>query len=153
MQAAQSSRAASGAEHQFSHLWDMQHHTFNGKAPSHGFKVGIGTLASAALYQYVLEQPLETLDVERCRANWPDLKATETRIRESLGTDELAVKAIEETRAKHPTPAELQAQLARLRQCWPELQRRLRQQLLPFQDLQRMLGDAGAPNEPGQIGI
>ncbi len=40
MQAARSSRPASGAEHQFSHLWDMQHHTHKGIAPSHGFKVG-----------------------------------------------------------------------------------------------------------------
>src|SRR5437879_128171 len=31
MQSLKSSRAASGAEHQFSHLWDMQHHTFNGE--------------------------------------------------------------------------------------------------------------------------
>src|SRR5204863_7822845 len=51
MQAAQTSRAASGAEHQFSHLWDMQHHTYQGQAPSHGFKVGIATLAVTALYE------------------------------------------------------------------------------------------------------
>ena len=55
MQAARNSRAASGAEHQFSHLWDMQHHTHEGKAPSHGFKVGIGTLAVTALYEFVLK--------------------------------------------------------------------------------------------------
>ena len=68
MQSARSSRAASGAEHQFSHLWDMQHHTHNGKAPSHGFKVGIGTLASTALYEHLLDQPLEKLNVDRCCA-------------------------------------------------------------------------------------
>jgi glycerol-1-phosphate dehydrogenase [NAD(P)+] len=51
MQAACSSRPASGAEHQFSHLWDMEHHTHNGRIPSHGFKVGIGSLASTALYE------------------------------------------------------------------------------------------------------
>ena len=45
MQSSKSSRPASGAEHQFSHLWDMQHHTHNGVAPSHGFKVGVATLA------------------------------------------------------------------------------------------------------------
>jgi glycerol-1-phosphate dehydrogenase [NAD(P)+] len=53
MQVTLSSRPASGAEHQFSHLWDMQHHTFNGVAPSHGFKVGIGVLASLALQEYL----------------------------------------------------------------------------------------------------
>ena len=43
MQATQSSRPASGAEHQFSHLWDMEHLKYNGASVSHGFKVGIGT--------------------------------------------------------------------------------------------------------------
>ena len=33
MQSAQASRPASGAEHQFSHLWDMQHHSITGKLP------------------------------------------------------------------------------------------------------------------------
>lgn len=39
MQATQSSRPASGAEHQFSHLWDMEHLKYNGASVSHGFKV------------------------------------------------------------------------------------------------------------------
>ena len=71
MQAAQSSRPASGAEHQFSHLWDMQHHTHDGVAPSHGFKVGIGTLASLALYEVLLRRDLEHLDVDAAVARWP----------------------------------------------------------------------------------
>src|ERR1700712_2845206 len=71
MQRTRTSRVASGAEHQFSHLWDMQHHTFQGKAPSHGFKVGIGTLASVALYEQLLALPLHELDVDRCCAAWP----------------------------------------------------------------------------------
>ncbi|MCC2672932.1 MAG: 3-dehydroquinate synthase, partial [Armatimonadetes bacterium] len=51
MQWSRTSRPASGAEHQFSHLWDMEHHTHQGVAPSHGFKVGIATLAVARLYE------------------------------------------------------------------------------------------------------
>src|ERR1051325_4297645 len=66
MQSAQTSRAASGAEHQFSHLWDMQHHTHNGAAPSHGFKVGIATLAVTALYECLFGFPVETLDLDKC---------------------------------------------------------------------------------------
>jgi len=58
MQAHQTSRPASGAEHQFSHLWDMQDHTHDGVAPSHGFKVGVGTLASAALHEDLLAHDL-----------------------------------------------------------------------------------------------
>ncbi|MGZ5569334.1 MAG: sn-glycerol-1-phosphate dehydrogenase, partial [Limisphaerales bacterium] len=66
MQWSNTSRPASGAEHQFSHLWDMQHHTHNGKAPSHGFKVGVATVTITALYEYLLTQPIDKLDVEGC---------------------------------------------------------------------------------------
>jgi len=153
MQAAQSSRPASGAEHQFSHLWDMQHHTHKGQAPSHGFKVGIGTLAVAGLYEQLLDQPIDQLDIERCCTEWPDPKSTENKIRELLGPGELAEKAIEETRAKHSSLPELRSQLERLREAWPQLKIRLRAQLLPFREIRQMLCDAGAPNEPSQIGI
>ncbi len=63
MQACNNSRPASGAEHQFSHLWDMQHHAFQGKSPSHGFKVGIGVLVSLALYEDMLRRDLHSFDI------------------------------------------------------------------------------------------
>ena len=46
MQAIQSSRPASGTEHQYSHCWDMEDLCFEGKHVSHGFKVGCTTHAS-----------------------------------------------------------------------------------------------------------
>ena len=60
MQKAKTSRTASGAEHQFSHLWDNQHHQFNGETPSHGFKVGVGTVSTSALYEKILSTWNET---------------------------------------------------------------------------------------------
>jgi glycerol-1-phosphate dehydrogenase [NAD(P)+] len=153
MQSAQSSRPASGAEHQFSHLWDMQHHTHEGAAPSHGFKVGIGTLAVTALYEYLLEQPLERLDVEACCGNWPEEPTWRAPVRALLGERDLAAAAVEELRAKHSSRNELRAQLETLRANWPELRERLRAQLLPLAVLKEMLQKAGAPTEPEQIGI
>lgn len=153
MQAAQSSRPASGAEHQFSHLWDMQHHTHNGRAPSHGFKVGIGTLASAALYEVFLEQPLERLDVAACVARWPDEPGWLEAVRRAFGRDTVAAVAEAEIRAKAVDRATLREQLERLRAQWPALRQRLREQLLPLASLREMLAAAGAPTEPEQIGI
>ncbi|CAE7271825.1 egsA, partial [Symbiodinium sp. CCMP2456] len=72
MQASLSSRPASGAEHQFSHLWDMENHTHDGSAPSHGFKVGIGSLASLRLYEAILDRPLDQIDVESAVNQWPE---------------------------------------------------------------------------------
>ena len=71
MQWSKSSRPASGAEHQFSHLWNMEHHLNNGEHISHGFQVSIGMLAVTAFYEQVLRTPLENLDVEACCAAWP----------------------------------------------------------------------------------
>lgn len=153
MQAAKSSRPASGAEHQFSHLWDMQHHTHNGRAPSHGFKVGIGTLASAALYERLLAQPVERLDVAQCCAAWRDEESWAAHARELLGENELVEVAARELRAKHSSPPQLREQLELLKTLWPKLRERLSGQLLPVAILRQMLRDVGAPTEPEQIGI
>ena len=101
MQMARSSRPASGAEHQFSHLWDMQHHTHHGVAPSHGFKVGIGTLASLDLYETLLRRDFHDLDIDALVAAWPRINQVERRIAALLGPGELADKATMETRAKY----------------------------------------------------
>ena len=60
MQATQSSRPASGAEHQFSHLWEMEGHgvDITPRRLSHGFKVGLGSVSIAALYERLLERDL-----------------------------------------------------------------------------------------------
>jgi glycerol-1-phosphate dehydrogenase [NAD(P)+] len=153
MQSAQSSRPASGAEHQFSHLWDNQHHTHDGRAPSHGFKVAIGTLATTALFEFLLEQPLDRVDVDACCAAWPTVETWSQRARALLGDDNLAALAEKELSAKHSTPEQLRAQLQTLRAIWPELRGKLRAQLLPLETLRQMLHAAGAPTEPEQIGI
>lgn len=153
MQFASSSRPASGAEHQFSHLWDMQHHTFRGSTPLHGFKVGIGTLAVARLYEFVLAQPLDKLDVDRCCGLWPEADTLEPGIRALFADPSLATVALAETRAKHIGVADLRTQLNALKRLWPALRDRLRRQLLATAELKRMLRDAGAPTQPEEIGV
>jgi glycerol-1-phosphate dehydrogenase [NAD(P)+] len=140
MQAMMSSRPASGAEHQFSHLWDMQHHTHNGKTPSHGFKVGVATSAVAELYDIFLNDEI------------PDqvgIGPTTEGIDKLFEPGELREKAIEETQAKQFSAEHTK----RLREVWPELKRRLRAQLPPVKQLDDMLRKAGAPVMPEEIGI
>lgn len=153
MQWTKSSRPASGAEHQFSHLWDMEHHTHQGEAPSHGFKVGIATLAVTALYEVLLSRPLDRLDVVAQCARWPGAAEIEARVALMFSTSDFLSTAINETRAKHPTRETLAAQLERLRQDWPALRTRLRAQLVPSAELKRRMKLVGAPTEPEEIGI
>jgi len=153
MQATLSSRPASGAEHQFSHLWDMQHHTYKGVAPSHGFKVGIGVLASLALQEYLLSMDLKRFDVEAAVNAWPSLEELESRIRRLFDTEALQRRAIGETRGKYVSKDVLRLQLKRVQEDWTALQTKVRGQLFPFSELRDMLRRAGCPYDPSQIGI
>jgi len=131
----------------------MQHHVHKGRPPSHGFKVGIGTLAVAGLYDYLLSQKLEDLDVAACCAAWPSKAETEKRMRTLFTQEDVLAVALREGLAKCVDAADLGRQLATLRQLWPELKGRLRQQLVPRGELRNMLLTAGAPVEPEEIGI
>ena len=153
MQWTRSSRPASGAEHQFSHLWDMQHHTHNGVPPSHGFKVGIATLAITRLYENLLSRDLATLDSERTASVWPSWESQEKSIHSLYDLPDLTDKAILESREKYVPADEIKAQLQTLTSAWPTLRRRLSEQLIPSADLSQMLSEAGAPTTPEQIGI
>jgi glycerol-1-phosphate dehydrogenase [NAD(P)+] len=154
MQAAKSSRPASGAEHQFSHLWDMQGHVHAGEAPSHGFKVGIGTLATATLFARLLATfDPQRLDIDGICRDWPELPVRIAQARALHAVPDIANRAAEELSAKHVDAAALRDRLLRLRAVWPELRRRLEEQLLPPDRLRAMLQAAGAPVFPGAIGI
>lgn len=153
MQWTKNSRPASGAEHQFSHLWDMEHHVHEGEAPSHGFKVGVATLAVTRCYEQLLAQDFETLDIERCLARWPAAETIEPHARKKFAGTEFIETAITETRVKYITPADLRTQLQLLKSRWPVIRARLQAQLLPSAEMKRRLDLVGAPTEPEQIGI
>ncbi len=154
MQAIQSSRPASGAEHQFSHLWDMEHLKFNGESVSHGFKVGIGTLASTAFLEMLLEEDVEGLDVAACVAAWKSWSETEGDIRAIFDNDpEFVSRGLVETKNKYVNKEGLRRELGLLKAAWPELRERIRRQIIPFGEVRRRLELVGAPYEPEHIGV
>src|SRR5829696_5776981 len=107
MQAYQSSRTASGAEHQFSHLWEGEGLGRDEDPPlSHGFKVGVGSIAIAAFYERVLERDLGDLDIEVIRANWPTSEELEREVR-AAHTPPLQEAAAEQSLSKYIGPDEL----------------------------------------------
>lgn len=154
MQAIQSSRPASGTEHQYSHCWDMEDLSINGKHVSHGFKVGIGTLASTAALEFLLEKDLENLDVEKCIEEWKSWDEMELEIRKVFdGMPGHTARGLKETRDKYVDKEALRKQLEAIKQAWPELKERIRKQIIPFAELRESLRLVGAPYEPEQIGV
>ena len=76
-------------------------------------------------------------------------QALEAEIVALFGNTELADKARQESAAKYADPVLLQ----RIRDNWTETRTRLRQHLIPFGEVRRMLRDAGCPQDPEEIGI
>ena len=155
MQAMGSSRPASGTEHQVSHYWDMEDLAFNGRPVSHGFKVGIGTLASTAALEYLLEQDLAKIDVEQLVAAWPADFQTVNATFPSVfpGRPAHVTRAGLEYAKKFPARDALRAELTKIRDQGPALQAMIRGQILPFGDVREALKQVGAPYEPEQIGV
>lgn len=153
MQHLQNSRPASGAEHQFSHLWDMEGHKHNGKSVSHGFKVGIGTLNSAGMYEFLYSQNFDSMDVQAVADAWPSWDEMADEIRGLYTVDEIREKSLEEARAKYIVKDALYAELTKLKDCWPDLRSRLQNHLPGRQELADKLGLAGAPAASEAIGV
>lgn len=149
-----SSRPASGAEHQFSHLWNMQHHVMeNGVTPSHGFQVSIGTLVSLAFYEELMKSDMKSLDIEVCVAAWPSLEEAEEKAIEMFKGTDFPMIGATEIKAKYVSKDELREQLSRLVENWDVIKERLAKQLVTVDEAVRRLDAVGAPTKPEQIGI
>ena len=157
MQGASSSRPASGAEHQFSHLWEMEGlgQDPEGDEPplSHGFKVAVGTVSIAALYERVLARDFTTLDTEAAVRAWPAWDQVERRVRDAFAGTPVEDAAVTESRAKYVDDATLSQRLDLLRERWSDLRDRLREQLIPADQVQAQLSDAECPTTPAEIGL
>lgn len=155
MQAMNSSRPASGTEHQVSHYWDMEDLAFEGRPVSHGFKVGIGTLVSTKTLEFLLEHDLSQLDVEAAVARWwPTFGDAAGTFATVYGNRPAHIRRAEaEFAKKYVSPDGLRKELATFKAKWPELSERLKAQLMPFDEVREKLRTVGAPYEPEMIGV
>ena len=153
MQSYQSSRTASGAEHQFSHLWEGEGLGRDRNPPlSHGFKVGVGSIAIAALYECVLNRDLTDLDVEKIKDQWPSAEEVEERVR-AAHNPPLEDPAVKQALAKYLNKDELGERLELIREVWPELREKVKDQLMSAAELRELLQKAGCPTSPEEIGL
>ncbi len=153
MQISRSSRPASGSEHRFSHLWEMQAAEHGHPPVPHGFKVGVGSIAAAALYERLLGRDLARLDIDALVQAWPsrDDLAQEVRAAHEIGW--LGESAVKESLAKYIPPEQLRERLLLIGRLWPTLKLRLEQQLMTADELAQHLKAVGAPTTPAEVGV
>ena len=155
MQAMNSSRPASGTEHQVSHYWDMEDLCFEGRPVSHGFKVGVGTLASTATIEFLLERDLTKLDVDAAVAKWwPTFAALKATFPQVYGSRPAHIaRAESEMACKYVGPEALRRELLFVKENWRDLSAKMRAQIMPFNEVRDALKTVGAPYEPEMIGV
>lgn len=153
MQTTHTSRPASGAEHLYSHFWEMTDvRRSDGEHPSHGDKVGIGALATTFLLERFFSEPFTRDQIDAAVAAYPAWDRREAFIRATLPSGRVADEAVEASRQKHLDEAALRARLEIIADRFDELAQRVRAQLIPFPTFRKMLAAAGCPVTPAAIG-
>jgi len=153
IQAHGDSRPASGSEHQFAHLWEMEGLKVDGYPASHGACVGLASVAMLALYAQLLEADVPAA----ARAAVSIAQPSETQLRaqvESLFTLPHVLEAAwQEARAKLISPAELADRRQRIAKVWPGLLPTLRAKFMPAAEMARKLRACGAPTHPKDMSM
>lgn len=149
-----SSRPASGAEHQISHMLNMDHFVMsNGQSPSHGFQVSIGTIVSLFFYEQLLKMDLKELDIDRLVESWPSLEEQKKQSLAMFKDSDFPTFAAGEIAAKYSTPEELRHHFEIMRDRQDELKERLNRQLLTVDQAIEHLKAVGAPIHPRDIDL
>ena len=149
-----SSRPASGADHQFSHLLNMEHFVMhNSQAPSHGFQGSIGTLLSLSFYESLLETDVNSIDIEKCIQAWHDLATQEQQALKMFEGTDFPTLGATEIKAKYISSDALREQLQLFKDKWDETRPRLKRQLVPVAEAVKRLRTVGAPTTPEDIDL
>ncbi|MDU7361148.1 MAG: sn-glycerol-1-phosphate dehydrogenase [Propionibacteriaceae bacterium] len=148
-----SSRPASGAGHQFSHLWEMEHLGMELDPPlTHGFKVGLGTISMLAMWEKVLEIDFTKLDIDAAVAKWPTAEQMEARVRENFSGDQVE-PSVKQTMGKYIDADQLRARLELVAEKWPTIRERCAAQVMTAEQVEALLKQVGGIYHPSQIGV
>ena len=153
MQAHGNSRPASGSDHQFAHLWEMEEIELAGLPVSHGACVGVGCLSMLAAYEWLLRQDVRAVDPAARAARTPSATALGAEIAAAFPLRFMAENAAAETAAKPASAAAVERRLRALQASWPEIAARLRARLPRAETVRGWLDAAGAPSTASALGI
>ncbi len=151
MQLYRDSRPASGAEHLFSHVWEMEGLTFRGESVSHGFKVCIGSLASVKLMETAFRMSAE--DAMKRAAAPLSREKREKQVAHLLERGCYGTETAGIALSKFLEGDALTERRKLIFSRWEQLRERVLKQLIPYAEFKALLKNAGCPLTPGDIGL
>jgi len=154
MQAMQSSRPASGAGHNFSHQWEMEGHGLNWEPPlSHGNKVGLGTVASSAVYDLLADLDVASVDPAKRAAEWLTPEQNDERVAALQPIPAIRDAALAQSRDKYVPVAQAAARVQLIKDHWQNILDRVGPQVMPAAEIADKLKRVGGPYHVAQVGI
>jgi glycerol-1-phosphate dehydrogenase [NAD(P)+] len=145
------SRPASGAEHHYSHFWEMKLLHEGRPAILHGAKVGVATVLVAGLYDRVRSlSRAEVADLLEASA-LPHREAELATIRAAYGSEAEEVSR-DQAHFLDLTPGDYDALKRRILANWDAVQA-IAAQVPPAEEVARLLETAGGPSRVDQIGL
>ena len=146
-----SSRPASGAEHHYSHYWEMKLLREGRPAILHGAKVGVATVLVAGLYDTIRQLSRQQVSDLLEAASWPSRAEEEALIREAYG--ELAGDIVAEHKAfLDPAPAQVETLRRTILERWEEIQA-IAAQVPSAQAVAELLMRVGGPATVAELGL
>jgi glycerol-1-phosphate dehydrogenase [NAD(P)+] len=153
MQAHGNSRPASGSDHQFAHLWEMEGLAIDGQPVSHGACVGIGCVSMIAAYEWLLHRDMRAIDPAGLAARAPSAAELKAEIAASFPLPFMATNAEAETMAKAVPAEHIERRLSILKKDWREIAATLHRRLPQAATVQQWLDTVGGPSNAAAIGI
>ena len=147
---AEISRPASGLEHYFSHIWEMQALQKGQPSDLHGIQVGVGTLLTLWIYEHMLNmEQVDTAKAEAAMAAFSPEKWEET-MRRIFGPIAPSILEIERKVGKN-RPETQQRHLKRITDHWDEIQQIIHQELPPREQVWKLMESCGMPMTPKDL--
>jgi glycerol-1-phosphate dehydrogenase [NAD(P)+] len=154
MQVYKDSRPASGAEHMISHVWEMEHLSRKDGVPySHGFKVSVGTAATAFLMMAFFELNASDLSPSACLKRRESWEIRQKSIAQFFPDPNIREKVEKVCHDKWLDDKQIIQRMERLIQVLPELQVFAKERLISPQKVVEDLRKAGCPTSYRDFGL
>ena len=148
---AEISRPASGLEHYFSHMWEMMALERDQPYDLHGIQVGVGTILTLKLYQYIRKMTPDRAKAE-AHIDHFDPEAWTKEVDRIFGKTADEVKKIEETAHKND-PEGAKARLERILANWDEITKIMDEELPDYETLKGLMVKIREPIRPSDLNI
>jgi glycerol-1-phosphate dehydrogenase [NAD(P)+] len=146
-----SSSPASGGEHLISHILDIRAFEMGRIPEFHGVQVGVGTVATARLYEMIMNTDASLIDRAALESVWERAEDALIRCRNFFGK---AASAIEvEFKRKYSSKREAHAEAAKIIDDWDNIKSAVSPFLRSPDDIRNILKAAGAKSTYVDLGV